>query len=241
MKKNNEFRQERKWWFRFMKSLMTKRYPKPEFRYLGEHFQPGSIILSNHEGTDSPMTMELYCDIPIRFWGASEMNSGLVSMYKYQSRVYYHEKKHWNLHLARLFCLIASPLTNLFYKGLNLISTYHDVRFVKTLRESVDAIEKGQSIVIFPEDSTNGYLDQLEGFHGGFVSLCDALKRKGIDVPVYCTFFKKKEGVYVVDRPVLYSEISRGTHSREEVAKKLLDRTNELSRGEYEKKSVMVS
>ena len=96
-------------------------------------------------------------------------------------------------------------------------------------------------IVIFPEDSTNGYLDQLEGFHGGFVSLCDALKRKGIDVPVYCTFFKKKEGVYVVDCPVLYSEISRGTHSREEVAKKLLDRTNELSRGEYEKKSVMVS
>ena len=44
-------------------------------------------------------------------------------MYKYQTRVYYHEKKHWNLHLARLFCLLASPLTNLFYKGLNLIST----------------------------------------------------------------------------------------------------------------------
>ena len=184
--------QKRKWWFRFMKKLMLGRYKKPNFVYLGEPFSNGGIILSNHEGTDAPMSLELYCDKPLRMWGAHEMNSGLVSMYKYQTRVYYHEKKHWNLQLARLFCLIASPLTYLFYKGLNLISTYHDGRFLKTLRESVSAIQNGENIVIFPEDSTNGYLPQLEGFYQGFTALAEACARKGIDVPVFVTFFKKR-------------------------------------------------
>ncbi len=241
MHKKTAFQQKRRGWFRFMKSLMTKRYPCPTFLFLGEHFREGSLILSNHEGTDAPMSLELWCDVPIRMWGAHEMNSGLISLYKYQTRVYYHEKKHWNLHLARLFCLVASPLTYLFYKGLGLISTYHDARFVKTLRESVAAVESGESIVIFPEDSTNGYLDQLEGFHAGFVCLCDALYRKGIDVPVYVTFFKKQEKLYVVDHPVLYSDLKAGARSREEIAKRLLERANELSRGEYNKAKVKIS
>ena len=123
-----------------MKFLMKCRYKKPTFLFLGEKPTENSIILSNHEGTDAPMSLEIYCDFPIRMWGVSEMNSGLIPLYKYQTKVYYHEKKHWNLHLARLFCLIASPLTNLFYKGLNLISTYHDSRLRNTISKSVDAI-----------------------------------------------------------------------------------------------------
>ena len=129
-----KIKSKRKWWFRLLKKMMKCRYKKPAFMFLGEKFGSSSIILSNHEGTDAPMSLEIYGKAPIRMWGAHEMNSGLIKMYKYQTKVYYHEKKHWNLFLARLFCLIASPLTNLFYKGLNLISTYKDKRFIKTIR-----------------------------------------------------------------------------------------------------------
>ena len=216
-----------------MKKLMLGRYKKPKFVYLGEKFGNGGIILSNHEGTDAPMSLELYCDKPLRMWGASEMNSGVVKMYKYQSRVYYHEKKHWNLFLARAFCLIASPLTNLFYKGLNLISTYRDGRFLKTLRESVEALKAGENIVIYPEISTHGYLAELEGFHLGFVALAEVCKKKGMDVPVYVTYFRKSDLTYIVDAPVLYSELSKNGESKEEIAKKLLKRCNELGKMQF--------
>ena len=209
---------------------MKGRYKQPRFVYLGEEFGNGGIILSNHEGTDAPMSLEIYCDKPLRMWGAHEMNSGLIKMYKYQTRVYYHEKKHWNLHLARLFCLIASPLTNLFYKGLNLISTYRDGRFLKTLRESLEAIEQGDNIVIYPEVSDNGYLAELEGFYQGFTALADLCLRKGIDVPIYVSYFKKNELVYVIDAPVRYSELCKNGESKEEIAKRLLDRCNELGK-----------
>ena len=164
------FQQERSGWFRLFKKILVVRYKRPKFVYLGKPFGNGGIIVSNHVGTDAPLSLELYCNKTVRMWGAHEMNSGLVKMYKYQTRVYYHEKKHWNLHLARLFCLLASPLTNLFYKGLKLISTYHDARFLRTLRESVTALKKGENIVVFPEDSKEGYKDELDGFFCGFFS-----------------------------------------------------------------------
>lgn len=226
--------QKRKWWFRLMKKLMLGRYKEPEFIYLGEQFGSGGIILSNHEGTDAPMSLEIYCDKPIRMWGAGEMNSGLIKMYKYQTRVYYHEKKHWNLHLARLFCLVASPLTNLFYKGLNLISTWKDGRFLTTLRESVAALQKGENIVIFPEVSDKGYLAELEGFHAGFVALCEVCKKKGMDVPVYVTYFRKSDLKYIVDKPVLYSELTANGETKEEVLEKLLLRCNELGKMQFD-------
>ncbi len=226
--------QKRKWWFRGMKKLMRGRYKRPRFVYLGEKFTQGGVILSNHEGTDAPMSLELYCDQPIRMWGASEMNSGLIPMYKYQTRVYYHEKKHWNLHLARLFCLIASPLTNLFYKGLNLISTYRDARFRKTIRESIAAIKAGENIVIFPEDSTKGYLEELEGFHAGFVVFAEVCKRQGIDLPIYVTYFRKKDLTYIVDKPIYYSQLSSNGERKEEICQKLLARCNELGRMQFE-------
>lgn len=83
---------ERKWWFKGLKCLMKSRYKRPTFVYLGEEFQNSAIILSNHEGTDGPMSLEIYCNKPIRMWGAHEMNSGLKKLYKYQTRIYYHEK-----------------------------------------------------------------------------------------------------------------------------------------------------
>ena len=217
-----------------MKKLMLGRYKEPRFVYLGEKITNGGVILSNHEGTDAPMSLEIYLDKPIRMWGAWEMNSGVVKMYKYQSRVYYHEKKHWNLHLARLFCLIASPLTNLFYKGLNLISTYRDARFRKTIRESIDALKAGENIVIFPEDSAKGYLEELEGFYAGFVVLAEVCKKQGMDLPIYVSYFRKKDLTYIFDKPVLYSELSANGETKEQISRRLVNRCNELGKMQFE-------
>ena len=102
-----------------------------------------------------------------------------------------------------------------------------------TLRESVEALKNGDNIVIYPEDSTKGYLEQLEGFHPGFVSLAEVAKKRGMDVDIYVTYFRKKDRLYIVDRPVKYSELTRNGETREEVVEKLLTRCNELGRMEF--------
>lgn len=231
-----KFRDIRKPWFRFVKKIMRLFIKETEFVYLGEKIEEPTIILSNHVGTSAPLAWELYGNLHFRFWGAAEMNDSLVSLYKYQTRVYYHEKKHWNLHLARLFCLIASPLTYMFYRGINLISTYRDIRFKKTIDESIKAIEDDKSIIIFPEISDKGYLDVLEGFHQGFTVLGSVLLRKGKDIPITVAYYKKNEKRYIVDQPVMLSDIFREGTSREEIAKQLCDRCNQLGQMDIGKK-----
>lgn len=240
-KKNKNTLGKRIWYFRVLKKLMKVKYKEPTFRYLGKEITNGGLILSNHEGTDAPMSLEIYLKKPIRMWGASEMNSGLISLYKYQTKVYYHEKKRWNIHLARLFCLIASPLTWLFYSGLNLISTYRDMRLVKTIRESVEALKAGENIVIYPEDSTNGYLAELEGFHEGFVLLADSCYHKGIDLPIFVSYFRKSDRTYIIDAPVHYSEIVKLGLTRSEIAERLCLRCNELGKMQFGEDGVLLN
>ncbi len=217
-------------YFRVLKTVMQVRYKPPRFLFVGEEFPDGSLILSNHEGTDAPMALEMYMPRRLRMWGAHEMNEGLVPMYKYQSAVYFTEKKHWNIWGARAFCLIASPLTNLFYSGFDLISTYHDTRIVKTLKESLAAIKTGESIVIFPEHSEKGYLAELEGFFAGFALFAEFAGKRGVDVPVVVSYYRKGENTYIFDKPVPYSALVAQYETRDAIVKALLDRCNALGK-----------
>ncbi len=229
-KQMKKYKQKRKLWYRGLKQIMRIRYKTPRYVYLGEKPTNGAIILSNHEGTDAPMALEIYADFPVRMWGTYEMNSGLRRLYAYQTKVYYNEKKHWNLHLARLFCLLASPLTHLFYKGLNLISTYPDSRFRTTLKQSMESIaEKKENLVIFPEKSPNGYVAELEGFYAGFIVLAQKLYKQGIDVPIYVAYYHKKKRLYVFEKPQLFSELKKLCETRQEMTQYLLDRCNNLA------------
>lgn len=225
---NKQQKSKRKWWFKCLKQIMKIRYKKPQFIYLGEELSNSGVVLSNHEGTDAPMSFEIYGNKPIRFWGAYEMNSGLKKLYKYQTEVYYHQKKHWNLFGARMFCLLASPLTNMFYKGLNLISTYPDARFIGTIKESIKAIRAGENLVIFPEKSPNGYQPVLDGFYGGFVLFAEVCLKGQIDLPIFVSYFNKKKKIYLIDKPVLYSELVAKFQTRENIAQALCNRCNEL-------------
>ena len=234
MKSKNKKARLRRRGFGILKAIMRWFVKPTEFVYLGGELPDGTVIVSNHVGTSAPLALELYSGLPFRFWGAWQMNAGLIQLYKYQTRVFYHEKKHWNIHLARLFCLIASPLTCMFYSGLNLISTYTDVRFCTTIRESMKALEAGHSIAIFPEDSTKGYLDELEGFHGGFLMMGEICLRRGVDFPVCVAYYKKNERKYVFDKPIMVSELLAGGRDREEVAKELCERCNHLGRTDVE-------
>lgn len=216
-------------WYRNLKRIMRHFIKKTEFIYIGEQFKEGTLILSNHEGTKAPLAWELYNSTPVRFWGNEEMNSGLKRLYRYQTKVFYHGKLHWNIHLARLFCLIASPLTNMFYCGIKPISIRAGFGLKQTITDTIDCVsERKENIVIFPEDSTKGYLEVLEGFHPGFILLCEQCLKKGIDLPIAVSYFRKADKKYIIDQPILYSTLKAKYQTKEELAQALCDRCNEL-------------
>ncbi|MGI6781401.1 MAG: hypothetical protein ACOX56_00975 [Acholeplasmataceae bacterium] len=228
MSEKKKFRQDRKLWFRGFKNLIRLRYRKPRFVFLGAKPTSQSLVLTNHYGARVPLTLELYADFPIRYWGTYEMNSGLRSTYRYLVNTYYVGKKGWNIHLARLFCLLAAPLTNLFYRGLRLISTYRDYRFRKSIAESLEVLNEDDNIVIFPENSEEGYFDELKEFYPGFVLLCERALRRGIDLPIFVSYLRPRDNTYLFEEPIFFSELKKMHSNKKDMAKYLLDKTNAL-------------
>lgn len=227
----------RRWFLAPFKCILRPFIKRPKIVYLGEKIEPQSMILSNHKGASGPLSLELYFkEQPFRFLGTYEMNGGLRSVYTYLSKTYYHQKKHWNLTLSRIFCLIAAPLTNMFYKGLNLISTYPDARCKITIKEAMKTIDEGQSLIIFPEDSSNGYYDELTKFFSGFVLLGSKLYQKGIDISIYPTYLNKKERLFVVGEKVKYSELISTGETKEQIAERMRNVVNGLGKYKPEEK-----
>lgn len=228
-------------WFKCLTTFLKLFIKKPKYIYLGEKIKPGSMILSNHVGAKGPLNLELYLDHPFRLWGTYEMNSNLKSVYKYLSEIYFHQKKHWNLTLARIVCVIAAPLLRLFYRGLNLISTYPDYRFRETLKVSLDAIKNNQSIALFPEDSSDGYHDKLKNFHRGFVVFADRCLKNGIDLPIYVAYLRKYDKRFIIDKPLYYSEILKEGLTKQEIADKLCVRMNELATFAFDENNNLIT
>ncbi len=211
-----------------IKRIIKIFYKKTEFIYLGKEIEGPSIIISNHEGSKSPLSWDLYSDKNVAFWGTYEMNSGLKTNYPYLSKIYFHQKKGWNLFLARLFCIIASPVSSLVYKRLDVISTYPDARFKKTIKQTINYLNNNRNIVIFPEMSETGYFKKLIGFHEGVVFFLDLLKKKGIDANVYISYYNKEKNICLIDKPEKYSKLSEDYISRKDLAQKLCDKCNSL-------------
>ena len=109
-----------------------------------------------------------------------------------------------------------------------MISTYRDYRLRKTLSTSIETLNKNETLIIFPEDSSDGYHDELKECFAGFVVLGKLCLKNNIDVPVYASYFRKKEKVVVVDKPVMLSELLNSDLDKKEIARRMRDRMNEL-------------
>ncbi len=229
-KKNKKGICERAKWFKFVKCILRIFIKKPKYVFLGENFCDRALILSNHVGAKGPVAFEVYHDKPFRFWGTYEMNSGIKEVYKYLSQIYLYKKKHFSKFFAKVIGFIICPFLWLYYRGLKLISTYSDYRLKSTIEESIKTINQGGSIVIFPEDSSNGYYDRLTEFFSGFALLANQCLKQGIDLPVYVTYFKKKPRAFIVDKPFMWSEMVKSGLDKKQIAKLLLNRCNSLGK-----------
>ena len=229
---NEKKKPHRGWWLSIMKAILKIFIRKPKFEFVGEDkfIEQGSIVLSNHVGKTGPLSLECYLKHKFRFWGTYEMNASFKEMYRYLSYDFYHIRKHWKLFWARAFSVIASPFVWLFYRGLNLIPTYQDARMRKSLEESVKTIQDKTSIVIFPEDSIDGYLDKLKEFFSGFYLLANACYKKGLDILIYVCYFKTKgKRRFIIDKPIKFSELLAKGLNRDQIAQDFCDRSNALS------------
>ena len=216
--------------FTFFKKFISlfKRQPKV-INLSGEDLKDKAIYLSNHAGAGGPLTFELYFPKRITNWGAHEMMGGYRSRWKYLYHVFYRQKLHWGRFRSFIVATLFAPISILCYRAIGLISTYSDARFHATIKSSFRILDENSALLIFPEDSTHGYVEPPASFYQGFAAISKFYyKKRGEDIPVYNCYYSSKARLLVVSKPMFVNEMLGSGMRMEEVADSALRANHEL-------------
>lgn len=211
MKKKREYRLKLKRGklFSFFKKVIGLFKRKPRIINLsGEELKDKAIYLSNHAGAGGPLSYELYFPKRVTNWGAHEMTEGYRARWKYLYHVFYRQKLHWSKFRAFIVASLFAPISILCYRAIGLIPTYTDARFHSTVKSSCRILDENSALLIFPEDSSKGYIVPPVSFYQGFVAMSKLYKKmRNEDVPVYNCYYSAKARSLVVSKPIFVNQM----------------------------------
>ncbi|MBE6645646.1 MAG: hypothetical protein E7612_09800 [Ruminococcaceae bacterium] len=190
-----------------------------------------AIIVANHSAKSGPMAIEVsYPHFNVK-WGAYQMMEGYRSRFLYLRNVLYRQKLGRGRVYSSIKAFFEAIPSKMLYRGMKFIPTYPDARFRHSIRLSIEVLENGGSILVFPEDSSKGYLDELTSAFPGFVMLAEQYLRKtGVDLPIIPMYFSRSERRIIVGKPSYAGELRKKGMSREGVADFMKDEINSLYR-----------
>lgn len=222
-------KQNRRPFFRFVKVIARLIVKKPKLEYLGETPESTCIYLSNHSGASGPANLELYLPAQFRMWGTHEMCGKLKDRWRYLNYTYYGQKKKKSKFMCFVLATVLTPILSMVYKGLQIIPTYPDQRLSKSIRISIEEFEMNRSVLIYPENSSDGYHDVLKQFHPGFWYLAKRYYEKtGKDIQICNMYFHRQSKRIIVGKPRFFSHLKEFIKTKEEAAKYFLEDTNNI-------------
>jgi hypothetical protein len=178
---------------------------------LNDHEIPTkSVLIGNHNGAGGPFNLRTSMETHFMTWGAHQMTEGFRSRWKYLYNVFYRQKLGYGK-LRSFLCAcgfgLISPIP---YTIAGTIPVYFDTRVRRTFEYSVQCIEEDVPVLLFPENSNDGYKTQIEEFWPGFLLLVKHYYRKhGVDLPIYTLRFNPKPKTITIGKPMYYQELAK--------------------------------
>ncbi|MFA7561670.1 MAG: hypothetical protein WCY80_06170 [Candidatus Izemoplasmatales bacterium] len=217
------------WFLRFLQKLITTFRNTPRLVLADKNLPEQAIYIANHSGAAGPLTLSIYFPKYLVPWGAYPMTGHYITRWKYLYFVFYRQKigygKFRSFMLATLFGIISKTI----YKGVRLIPTYPDARLRGSIKKSIEHLDAHNSILIFPEDSSEGYKDEIESFHAGFVFLAKTYyNEKKKHIPIIPLYYHRKAQEIRTGKAYTLDDFKE-IKSRNEIAEKFRLILNELT------------
>ena len=150
----------------------------PKYTLYGTEKLPDEpcVLVGNHCQMYGPIAAELYLDRPHYIWCIGEMmNRKEVPAYAFRDFWSLKPKRlHW---FYRLLSHIIAPLSEYVFNHAHTIPVYKDTRVMTTFRRSVERLQEGADVVIFPEKN-EPHNNILCGFQEHFADLARIYYRK---------------------------------------------------------------
>lgn len=217
--------------FKFFSKILFKPIYGVKLESKIETLPDKAIIVSIHAAKAGPIAIATSYPKFSVMWGHHDMLGSYRERFLYLRNVLYIQKLHKNKFIATVKALYEAVFSIYIYRGIKVIGTYTDMRLLTTVRNSMQVLNSGASVIIFPEDSSEGYFDEVRSAFGGFVALAETYYNKfGEDVPVIPAYVSTKKRRLILGTPSYVREMSLSGMKNQEIADKIKDEINNLYR-----------
>ena len=208
------------WFIRLLKKILRTFGKDPKLIQTEKILPETAIYISNHSGAAGPIKLSIYFPKILVPWGAHPMTEWYPSRWKYLYHIFYRKKLHYSKFKSFMLATTFGIISKTIYKGVYLIPTYPNVLLKKTIKQSIEHLNVNNNLLIFPEDSDNGYLEEIESFHAGFIYLAQRYyKENKVHIPIIPLHFNKVERIIIVGNSYTLEDFSEIV-SRDEIANK---------------------
>lgn len=217
--------------YRCIQALVRVCYPKIQVQGLENLPPEPAIIVGNHTKMNGPIACQLYLPGPHKIWCAGEMMQRReVPAYAY--RDFWSKKKNrWCRWFYKILAYLITPLSVCIFNNADTIGVYHDTRIMSTFRQTVQALQEGDNIVIFPEHDAP-YNHILCQFQDHFIDVARLYyKRTGKALCFVPLYVAPKLKTMYLGKPIQFQPERPMAEERERICNALMEEITNIACG----------
>ena len=166
------------------------------------------VFLGNHAEIYGPIASALCFPVPVRFWVISKMMFKKKDVRAYLYENTFSKKTYLPVFVRKLLAWYLGWLSVNVMNALRAIAVYRDspMKLRQTLRESVEALEQGENLMIFPEHPEGKYVKGgISELSPGFVMLAEAWwKKSGKKMRMMPVFANREKRTFTFGEEIVY-------------------------------------
>lgn len=198
------------------------------------------VLLGNHAEIYGPIASALCLPIPVRFWVISKMMFRKQDVRKYLYENTFSKKTYLPVFIRRLLAWYLGWLSVNVMNALRAIAVYRDspVKLRQTIRESIEALENGENLMIFPEHPEGKYVKGgISELSPGFLMLAEAWwKKSGKKLRMIPVFANREKRTFTFGKEIVYEPENGFAAEQERVLKDAYEQLLYLSGTDTESK-----
>jgi len=215
--------------YRLIRFLVWLFYPKMQI--IGaEHLPEGScIVVGNHAKMNGPIACELYFPRPRCTWCAGEMMH-LREVPAYAYRDFWSHKPKAVRWFFRMLSYLIAPISVCVFNNAECIGVYHDMRLMNTFQETVDRLQSGVDVVIFPEHDVP-YNGVVWEFQDRFIDVARLYcRRSGQPISFVPLYVAPRLHTLSLGEPIRFDPAAPPAEERRRICTALMDGVTALAR-----------
>ena len=186
------------------------------------------IIVGNHTQINGPLACELYFPVKRRTWCAGQMME-LKEVPAYAFQDFWSFKPKWTHPFYRILSYLIAPLAVVLFNNAETIPVWRDMRLMTTFRRTMDSLDEGTSVVIFPEQNVK-YNNILYDFQDRFIDTArfyyKRAKKELCFVPLYVA---PALGKMYIGKPIRFDHTAKIEDERRRICDYLMNEITSIA------------